>query len=218
IIVVEIPGCNRLDIGGFKKHRVHLHRFSGLAFFSLRGSRPVRNLIVIEILDFRRHEMSRDQGVFCKVQRQAEVREYIKNLLTLLYSPIPMMLMGLDTDSRNRNSRLKTALYQYLISLAGIKIINNQYCPRITFSGFFKDPFDQFDPSHVFAYPGDPIIIFVKYRHDHYFIYYVPSVNRSLKCANIAANPHKLPLQDFFIAKIQKPGGCLGMPAKRMAF
>ena len=87
-----------------KQDTVHFFPFLCLAFFPLRCRWPFLALKIIQIHNLRRHQITGNQGVFRKMNRQAKFFKPLQYAMKFFRTPIALMLVGLDTDYINRHS------------------------------------------------------------------------------------------------------------------
>ena len=66
----------------------------------------------------RRHQMPGDQRIFRKVQRNSKGFESAQDLLQLLRTHVSLVLMRLQADRSDRNSRVQAGGYQLRIFFA----------------------------------------------------------------------------------------------------
>ena len=62
-----------------------------------------------------RHNIARNQGILREVDREAETGETFQDIIQFLKTPVSLVLMALDPDGADRNTRFQQAFQQDLI-------------------------------------------------------------------------------------------------------
>src|SRR5699024_3818764 len=78
-----------------------------LPLVSLRGRGPRVDDVVVEVLDVRGHELSRDEGRLGELEGQAEAGEALDDLRDLLLAAVPLMHVGLEAEGVDLHARLE---------------------------------------------------------------------------------------------------------------
>ena len=200
-----------------EQSRNHFLHFPGLPRLAFRGRGPLLYLPVVQIHDILRHEGPGNQGVFRKVEGQAEPGEALQYALELFHPPVPLVLMALDAHRPDRDACIQELRKQLFIGRGGIKVVDQKHRVRIALPGRLKDVPDQGQPAPVPADPGHRIVVLVKYGHDHHFVDDIPHVHNPAVSGHLPADPGKLPAQDLRIVKFEQPRRTHRVPAQRMA-
>ena len=160
--------------------------------------------------------MARCQRVLREMERKAKMVKTSQNFIEFLGAPIPLMLVGLDSNHINRHAGIQAAVDQDFIVCRSIKIIDEQCGVWVCFMCRSKNTLDKLNSAKLLANAGHGIIIFIEDRHNHDLVDNVPHIYYALEIAHVAADTSELALQNLIIGVLHKPVGTNCMPAQWM--
>ena len=131
------------------------------------------------------------------MDRQTETLKTAKHIFC---APIPLVLMRLNADSVNGNSRFKTFLNYMSICLGGVKIVYKKDSVGVGSLCRSKYGFDKGYSSVMSAKSCNSIVIPVKIGHNNSFVDNVPKSYLTLESTHLTSNSVKLLLHNFLIA------------------
>src|SRR5699024_1837664 len=89
----------------------------------LGGRGPRVDDVVVEVLDVRGHELSRDEGGLGELEGQAEAGEALDDLRDLLLAAVPLMHVGLEAEGIDLHARLEAFLDDLLEGRREVEVV-----------------------------------------------------------------------------------------------
>ncbi len=186
----------------------------GLAGFAFGRCWPAFDLIVVEVDDFRGHDLAGNQSAFGEMDGEFVASIAFEDAQGFFHAPVALVHVGLEADGVDPDAGFEAALDETFVSGGHVEVVEQEHGARIGGAGGVEGHADDSDAAQLAADARDGVVVFVEDRHDDDFVDDVPHVDAAGEIFDIAGDAVALGIDDLGVGEFEEPIGADGVPAE----